>query len=539
MTLRFKITLFAMLIPMLAAVALVLVMSQGIRSTLESVGRQTDANQERIRAQSKEWQEALERRALIQVTEWIDSNLGGEEDFGISNITLPNATLFRSAVRVDASAIDDDRPLPPPNVLRGEQSIRLNETDRKNLREALRLWSEAAALAANPSPSGVTERPAVVVTDGWKYYWASQPPDRDRPQYVYRLELDAHPISPPDVAAITGLEEDLSDLATSAARTLLIATLLLILALVGGITWLITRPLEELVAASKRIATGDYSASIPARRGSDEIARMVAAYNRMLDDLRQYQDEMEQRVREATEQIRDQERSLLVAQRLAATGTLAAGLAHEINNPLGGMQNAVRRLRKGVEDPKGLEYCDLIDDGLRRIEALMQQILGFSRRRDSEPRAYDPAVPARSAVALVQWRFIDGAMLEHDIPSGLPKVFGDPDAMAQVVTNLLLNARDALKQDKGTVRLVLAADPSGVRLEVSDDGCGMDPTTVSRIFDPFFSTKETGKGTGLGLAIVHSVVDAHGGSTTVRSEPGVGTTFSILLPAAAPSGGGE
>lgn len=537
MTLRFKIALGVVVVPVLTAAVLIILMNSAIGRATRDIADVNARNQRLLTQRAQEWQSALEQRGMQQVADWIDANLKNQSAFAITFLLLPKADLFESAHRLNVSDLDTDRPLPPPTRMRGPQDFRFSDLDRTKASEAVDLWRNARDVRDNPDPAAVSERPAIA-SAGNVFYWAHSDGE-DSPEHVFRLAIRAFPLEPPELVVAGGVDSQLGDLVGSAARTLALGTILLLLVLVVGVRLLVTRPLEQLLAGSKRVAEGDFGQPIPSPGTGDEIGRLVAAFNRMQEEVRAYQSEMQQRIDDATDQIREQERSLVVAQRLAATGTLAAGLAHEINNPVGGMQNVVRRLRKSVTDPKQIEYLDLMDDGLRRIESLMRQLLGFSRRRDAEPREYGIHEAVESATALVAYRFEGDATLDVLVPRDLPKLFGDPDAMAQVITNLLLNARDALKDSRGQVIVRAYSRPtassptrSEVVLELADDGIGMDEATRSRIFDPFFTTKETGKGTGLGLSIAHTVVHSHGGTISVTSELGRGTTFTIVVPQA-------
>jgi signal transduction histidine kinase len=269
--------------------------------------------------------------------------------------------------------------------------------------------------------------------------------------------------------------------------------------------------------------------------GGGDIETLVAAFNAMFAELKDYQSDLEGKVKTATRTIQKQQQSLVVAQRLAATGTLAAGLAHEVNNPLSGMLNAVRRLKKREGfDERSNDYIGLIEEGLQRIEHLMKQILDFSRRRDMKPERFNAEAALRRALPLVKHRMDQKEIrLEEDIRQDLPELYGNEEEVGQVLMNLLINAADA-SPESGAVRVTLApSDKRGVVMSIEDSGRGVPDDLRERIFDPFFTTKEPGKGTGLGLAIVHTVVDNHGG--TVRVESGAtlgGAKFVVELPPA-------
>jgi signal transduction histidine kinase len=264
----------------------------------------------------------------------------------------------------------------------------------------------------------------------------------------------------------------------------------------------------------------------------DEFDRTAVAFNRMASEVGEYQEQLEHRVLQALDRIRKAEQHLAIAQRLAATGTLASGIAHEINNPLGGMRNAVKALARGDLEPrKTSEYLALVHDGLVRIEETVKKVLSFTPRGGS-PRATDLADVARKAVALARHRAERlGVDIVEALPSRAASVFGDPHELQQVALNLVLNAVDAVPRDRrGRVEVAVEEEGETVVLRVSDDGVGMSPEVQAQCFDLFFTTKDVDEGTGLGLAVVHTIVTNHGGRIEVESVPGKGTTFRVVFP---------
>ncbi len=315
--------------------------------------------------------------------------------------------------------------------------------------------------------------------------------------------------------------------------------------LVTSVAWVllsrnVVRPLAALAEAADRMAGGDRSAHVPTTGTGDEFDRTAHAFNRMAREVGEYQAQLEDRVLEALERIKRAERHLVIAQRLAATGKLASGIAHEINNPLGGIRNAVRALARGdLEPAKEAEYLALVQDGLARVEDTVKKVLAFTPR-SVQPRPTDLADVAKKAIALAAHRIErKGIALAQAIPDdGRARVFGDPHELQQVALNLILNAVDAVPEQAGGVRgrieVEVREEGDSVLLRVTDDGVGMTPEVLAQCFDLFFTTKEVGEGTGLGLAVVHNIVTNHGGRIEVDSTPGKGTTFRVLLPKEGP-----
>ncbi len=306
--------------------------------------------------------------------------------------------------------------------------------------------------------------------------------------------------------------------------------------LIGGtyliLSVLVLWPLEQLLEASQSVAEGKPPRAIPVPTGDSEVARLVDTFNRMAAEVHEYQQHLEERVLSALDRVTAAEKRLVVAQRLAATGTLAAGFAHEINNPVGGILNAVRKLREGgLSEDRRHEYFDLVVDGLDRIRTIVERILHFTPSRQ-EPATLNAAEMCVRAAALAAHRAErHGVEIEVRAADPVP-VVGDHQELTQAVLNLLLNAVDAIPEDRGgRVQLVARRSGDEALLEVSDDGLGMDPETARRCVDFFFSTKPEGEGTGLGLAIVQHIVTDHGGSLDIESEEGKGTTVRIRLPA--------
>ncbi len=241
--------------------------------------------------------------------------------------------------------------------------------------------------------------------------------------------------------------------------------------------------------------------------------------------------------RDVTEQ-RALERSIARTEKMAAVGRLAAGIAHEINNPLAtiaGCAEAMRaRLREPL-DPEGLaeirEDAGVIEEEAYRCKEILEGLLDFSRARAERKGACDPREIARRAVRLLRHNpKASGVRLELDLAGEVPEVLGGEDQLVQVVLALVLNAADAAGPG-GKVTVRVGTTPGGeVVLAVEDDGPGIPPEIRERIFEPFFTTKPPGKGTGLGLAVAYGIVRAHGGRIEVMSHPGLGTRFEIVLP---------
>jgi len=241
--------------------------------------------------------------------------------------------------------------------------------------------------------------------------------------------------------------------------------------------------------------------------------------------------------------LRQREREAEVASRLAhvdqlaSLGQLAAGLAHEIKNPLAGIQGALEVLKdENKDESMAVLYDDMLAE-LRRVNGILQRLLESGRAAPVRLARTDVAKLVTETVALLgpslRRRNVD---LTADIAAGLPELPLDAAKIRQVLLNLVQNAGEAMAENGGHVKLRASAMPDGLGaiLAVEDDGPGIPREDLDRLFEPFFTTKFTG--TGLGLAISKAVVEQHGGRIEVDSEPGRGTTFFVFLPAAAPAG---
>lgn len=221
-------------------------------------------------------------------------------------------------------------------------------------------------------------------------------------------------------------------------------------------------------------------------------------------------------------------------EKLALIGELAATVAHEVNNPLDGLQNATRIIRHHPENEEQVrQLLDMMDAGLHRIEMVVRRLLTMSRAEPLRLSAVRAVDLIDEACQFVQPRLNRlGISLEGDMADPPPFVQADRDELIQALINLMLNAADAMPEGGIlTVRCHPAVNGDSVEIEVSDTGRGIDAAHLPHVFDPFFTTKTKGRGTGLGLAVVDRIVKAHEGAIDVESVPGRGTRFTIHLPA--------
>jgi two-component system NtrC family sensor kinase len=312
---------------------------------------------------------------------------------------------------------------------------------------------------------------------------------------------------------------------------------------------LVYRPLLDLEIGAKRLAGGNLSEPIPVRR-RDEFGQVANSFNSMMTGLRESQKQLsdaahllERKVEERTQQLLAAEAQALQQQKLAATGLLASGIAHELNNPLTGVLTFSSLIRQKMKDgTQDAEDMDLVIRETRRCAGIIRGLLDFARPKAPESSYRDlNALVAETADFVERSTPSKSTVITLALDPGLPAVWIDQNHIKQVVMNLLVNAQHATEAG-GTIRVSTRRVPEKmavesdtepvemVELTIADTGCGIAEQDLPRIFDPFFTSKEVGKGTGLGLSVSHGIVKAHGGTIKAESEVGQGTTLRIYLP---------
>jgi signal transduction histidine kinase len=265
-------------------------------------------------------------------------------------------------------------------------------------------------------------------------------------------------------------------------------------------------------------------------RRIEELGRIIMAYSDITERLQQSHDQLLQTVQTLQTELGEKNRLLERKQRLAALGEMAAGLAHEIRNPLGGIQLYASLLQRDVEDrPASLATVKKISSGVKRLESLVGQVLNFTRESSANPVETDLADIVRNAVDLSTAVSAARGVTVHVVGPEKLWVVADPTMIGQAVLNLVINAIDAASSSV-TVEFDRPAEDSNAsqfQLVVRDDGEGVPPHVMERIFNPFFTTKDTG--TGLGLSIVHRVVEAHDGAIVVTNPDDGGARFEIKV----------
>jgi two-component system NtrC family sensor kinase len=299
--------------------------------------------------------------------------------------------------------------------------------------------------------------------------------------------------------------------ATSASLLLLFAA-----------TELVLRPIRHVVAMAQKVIGGDLSARVGLRPPGE-----MGVLCRAIDSMAQAVAEREELLQRATRQ------QIGRSEQLASVGRLAAGVAHEINNPLTGVLAFADLLReKENMDEQDRQDLDLIVRETIRAREIVRGLLDFARETPSVKTRLNVNEVIRQTLMLLGKReAFQNIIVVEDLADGLPLVNGDKNQLQQVFVNLSLNACEAMPNG-GTLLVSTLCEGGSVAVKVTDTGCGIKRAHLDQIFEPFFTTKPVGKGTGLGLSVTYGIVQQHGGSLEVQSEEGKGTTFTILLPTA-------
>jgi two-component system NtrC family sensor kinase len=309
--------------------------------------------------------------------------------------------------------------------------------------------------------------------------------------------------------------------AIARSRYITIYALVILLFILGGYAFFLgTRILSTIKRFStyaQRIASGDYTPIMPARSYRDEFTELALAFNRMIQDLE------------------NREAVLIQSHKMRAVGTLTAGVAHELNNPLNNITLTADMLLEDYDTLSDAERKEMIGDVVNeagRSKKIISNLLDFARESGSQLEPLDLVHLLKETINLASNQIkLSGIKIEFQTADNLPRVHGDSQQLEQVFLNLILNAIDASpKGSKIQVIIVPADDPRYLAVKIIDFGSGIPRHILGSIFDPFFTTKGKGKGTGLGLSVSQGIVGKHGGRIRVSSREGAGSSFTVTLP---------
>ena len=288
----------------------------------------------------------------------------------------------------------------------------------------------------------------------------------------------------------------------------------------------IATPIRTLEKIAKKIAEGDFSETIEVK-GKDELASLEIAFNQMEDKLKNALGSLEF----AITRLREKQAQLVEAEKLAAVGKLAAGIAHEINNPLTSVLTFSHLILE--QCPKDDPRCKTLRMMVRETERarnIVRQLLNFGREVSIKPVMININQPVGEIIdSLIAQEAFKDISLKVDLAKNLPDIHADPAQIGQVVLNMALNAIHAITPP-GTIEISTRAKERFVEIIFCDSGRGIPEQHLNKIFDPFFTTKDSSKGTGLGLAVSYGIIKKHNGDIAVMSTVGKGTTFIVRLP---------
>ncbi len=342
------------------------------------------------------------------------------------------------------------------------------------------------------------------------------------------------------------------------AILLMLVVLLLAILILTFIARVVTEPVKKLVKVTDQVSRGDLSQKVDVTQ-QDEIGHLSNTFNKMIESLKQSRNEveeynrtLEQKIEERTRELEQAQAQLIQSEKLGAIGQLAAGVAHELNNPLGGIlgyaQFALEKIKKNVseqgDDPQMEKYSRYLTDieaQARRCKNIVQNLLRFSRASHiTEFEDIDVNRVIEDTITFVEHQLhMSQIELKLYLDPNLPKIQGNSGQLQQVFTNLIINAMHASPPET-TIKIVSRYSPAvggfggAVELQFIDQGCGIPPENLKKIFEPFFTTKGIGKGTGLGLSVSYGIVKSHGGEIRIDSVKGKGATFTVILPVQKP-----
>jgi two-component system NtrC family sensor kinase len=338
--------------------------------------------------------------------------------------------------------------------------------------------------------------------------------------------------------SLEGFEKERAQIYSRMTISGVVSVIVLIFLLSLLLTRFVNRPIDKLLAATKTAAHGDLDQTVGVR-SHDELGELSDSFNNMILELKRSRDAiegwtqtLEHRVQERTQELERVQDQLIRAGKMAAIGELAAGVAHEINNPLTGVLTfSSLMLKKADANHPWKRDLENIVQQTTRCRNIVRGLLDFARQRKPDKREWDIHTLIDRTITLVenQARFQNIKIVRNFKPD-MSMLFIDGDQIQQVFMNIVINAADAMAGNGGTLTIKTEVRDERTEISFTDTGCGMTTEQLSKLFTPFYTTKEIGKGTGLGLAISYGIIQSHGGEIEAESEIGKGSTLKVKLP---------
>lgn len=300
----------------------------------------------------------------------------------------------------------------------------------------------------------------------------------------------------------------------------------------------IIKPIQKLQVNADRLAHGDLEQDIETGRDDElgslakSFAMMRDAIKKQLHELQNTHAELEKKVKERTSELQNTHEQLLHAEKLSAIGRLSASIAHEFNNPLYGVINVIRGIkRRATLDKEDDKLIGMALKECNRMKNFIKDLQDFNRPTSGQPVLTD-IHQAIDAILLITRKDLKNKKITvtKNYGADIPKIHIVVDQIKQVLLNLLNNAADACEGDRGKIKLSTELQKNDLIIRVQDNGKGIKPEDLDNVFEPFFTTKPEVKGIGLGLSVSYGIIKKHGGKIKVESTPGEGTTFSVILP---------
>jgi len=281
-----------------------------------------------------------------------------------------------------------------------------------------------------------------------------------------------------------------------------------------------TAPLESLSAAVRKIAKGDFDVKVDIK-SRDEIGQLADSFNNMANELL-----------ERERSLKSAQLALVQSEKMAAVGTLSAGLAHEVKNPLSAVLGYAQLAKRKLSQPDVIKkHLDIIENETRRCNEIIGNLMQFSRQEKGEFTDVTINEVVEKSVGIVDHQLgLKNVHVNMKLAPDIPEIIGNSNQLQQVLMNLAINAQQAMEPDGGTVDIATYFDNDNVYISVSDTGPGISEEVVEKIFEPFFTTKAAGEGTGLGLSVTYGIIRDHKGDIRVEKADSGGARFVIALP---------